>query len=132
MKTLKTPKSKENKYLTNERLPFAACWAAWNAGKKCMVWETNKGKFISYDPLINICGLLLDKADHVIQNRTMVIRGYLLLLSIIWFYFDPRKTKKQGNIQIELSHGKIKMIGKIQLVVYYRCRVLFGWATTRL
>ena len=27
---------------------------------------------------------------------------------------------------------EIKEISKIQLVVYYQCRVLIGWATTRL
>ena len=28
------------------------------------------------NPSINFCGLSLDKTDHVIQNRTMVIRRY--------------------------------------------------------
>ena len=29
-----------------------------------------------YNPQNNFCELSLDKTDHVIQNRTMVIRGY--------------------------------------------------------
>ena len=29
-----------------------------------------------YNPPNNFCGLSLDKSDHVIENRTMVIRGY--------------------------------------------------------
>ena len=38
-----------------------------------------------YNPPINFCGLSLDKTDHVIQNRTMVTRGYLPtdLISVI-------------------------------------------------
>ena len=28
--------------------------------------------------------------------------------------------------------GKLLIIGKIQLVVYYQCYILIGWATTRL
>ena len=45
-------------------------------------WRTNKDYYgifesgLSYDPPINFCGLSLDKTDHVIQNLTMVIRGY--------------------------------------------------------
>ena len=30
-----------------------------------------------YNPSNNFCELSLDKTDHLIQNRTMVIRGYL-------------------------------------------------------
>ena len=32
--------------------------------------------FTNYKPPNNFCGLSLDKTDHVVQNRTMVVRGY--------------------------------------------------------
>ena len=37
--------------------------------------KVNVDLFI-YNPPNNFCGLSLDKTDHVIQNRTMVIRRY--------------------------------------------------------
>ena len=39
--------------------------------------------------------------EKVIQNWTLVIRGYLVshLISIVWFYFNGRKIKKWANIQ---------------------------------
>ena len=41
----------------------------------------------------------------------MVIRRYPQcdLISVVWFYFDGRKTKKQANIQAELLIGQGKL-----------------------
>ena len=64
----------------------------------------------NYNPPINFCGLLLDKTDHVIHNRTMVIRRYPSsdLISIVWFYFDGRKTKRRETVQAKLLIGQGK------------------------
>ena len=64
----------------------------------------------NYNPPNNFCGLSLDKTNHVMQNRTMVIRGYPPsdLISVVWFYFDGRKTKKQANVQAKLLTGQEK------------------------
>ena len=47
-----------------------------------------------YNPPNNFCKLSLDKIDHMIRNQMMVIRGYLPsdLISVVWFYFNGRKT----------------------------------------
>ena len=60
---------------------------------------------IFYKPPINFCGLSLDKTDHVIQNWTVVIRGYQRLLwypASIWFFVYRRKTKTWANLWAEL------------------------------
>lgn len=46
----------------------------------------------------------IDKTYHVIQNRTIVIRRYppYDLISVVWFYFNGRKTKKQANLKAKL------------------------------
>lgn len=69
---------------------------------------------------MNFFGLSLDKTDHVIQNWMIVIWGYppSNLISIAWFYFDGRKSKKQANVQAYLliiiiiitGCGKIKSL----------------------
>ena len=65
-----------------------------------------------YNPPNNFFGLSLDKTDHVIQNRTMVIRRYPPsdLISVVWFYFDGIKAKKRASVQAKLliGHGKQK------------------------
>ena len=62
-----------------------------------------------YNPPNNVCGLSLDKTDHVIQNQTVVITRYLApdLISIAWFYFNG-KTKKKVNAQAEHLSGQGK------------------------
>ena len=64
----------------------------------------------NYNPPTNFCQLSLDKTDHVIQNRTMVIRGHPPsdLISVVSSYFDGRKTKKRANVPAKLliGHGK--------------------------
>ena len=64
----------------------------------------------SYNSPNNFCELSLDKVDHVIQNRTVFIRGYPPsdLISVVWFYFDGRKTKKRANVQAKLLIGQGK------------------------
>ena len=60
---------------------------------------------IFYKPPINFCGLSLDKTDHVIQNWTVVIRGYQRLIWYpvsIWFFVYRRKTKTWANLWAEL------------------------------
>ena len=62
------------------------------------------------NPPNHFCGLSLDKCDHVIQNRPMDIRGYQPsdLISVVWSYFDGRKTKKQANLYAKLWIGQRK------------------------
>ena len=62
----------------------------------------------SYNPPNNFCVLSLDKTDHVVQNRTMVIRRYTRsdLISVVWFYFDGRTTKKRANAHAKLWIGQ--------------------------
>ena len=50
------------------------------------------------------------ETDHVMQNRTMVIRGYPPsdLISVVWFNFDGRKTKKPASFQVKLLIGQGK------------------------
>ena len=58
-----------------------------------------------YKPPINFCGLSLDKTDHVIQNWTVVIRGYqrpIWYPASIWFFVYRRKTKTCANLWAEL------------------------------
>ena len=38
--------------------------------------NNNNYYYYYYNPPNNFCGLSLDKTDHVVQNRTMVIRRY--------------------------------------------------------
>ena len=63
-----------------------------------------------YNPPNNFCGLSLNKIDNMIQNRTMDIRGYSPsdLISVVWFYFDGRKTKKRANVNAKLWIGQGK------------------------
>ena len=56
------------------------------------------GPIWRYNPLNNLCGLSLDKTDHVIQNRTPSD-----LISIVCFYFNGEKTRKQANVQAKLA-----------------------------
>ena len=52
-----------------------------------------------------ICGLSLDKTDHMIRNRTMVIGEYTLsdLIYVVWVYSAGEKTRKQANVQAKLA-----------------------------
>ena len=52
----------------------------------------------------------MDKTDHVMQNRTMVIRRYPPsdLISVVRFYFDGTKTKKRASVQAKLFIGPEK------------------------
>ena len=67
---------------------FASHWLKnWRESFKPITKRSNRNHVITFDShlkttlfinsAINFCGLSLDKNDHVIQNRTMVIRGYL-------------------------------------------------------
>ena len=38
----------------------------------------------------------------------------------------------EENIHVDIKAERVKEISKIQLVVYYQCCILIGWATTRL
>ena len=80
---------------------------AWQLNQHNGGWEMDR---YVYNPLNSFCGLSLDKTDHVIQNHTMVIGGYPPsdLISVVWFYFDGRKTKKQANVQAKLLIGQEK------------------------
>ena len=53
----------------------------------------------------NFYGLSLDKTDHVVQNRTIVIRRYPQsdLISVVRFYLDRRKTKKRASVQAKFQ-----------------------------
>ena len=66
--------------------------------------------YLLNNPPNNFCVLSLDKTDHVIQNQTMVIRGSPPsdLISVVCFYFDGRKTKKQANVRAKLLIGQEK------------------------
>ena len=71
------------------------------------------GRYVTYyNPPNNFFGLSWDKTDHVIQNRTMVIRRYppADLISLVWFYFDGIKAKKRASVQAKLliGHGTQK------------------------
>ena len=70
----------------------------------------HRGLFIFYNPPNNFCGLSLDKTDHGVENRTMDIRRYTPsdLISVVWFYFDGRKTKKRANDYAKLWIGQGK------------------------
>ena len=61
-----------------------------------------------YNPANNFFGLSLDKSDHVIQNRTMVVRRYLpsdlihIRRLILFRQNKSQETSKRS------SHGKKK------------------------
>ena len=53
---------------------------------------------------------VLDKIDHVIQERTNFNRGFKPpdLISVVWFYFNEKKTKKWANLPAKLLIGQEK------------------------
>ena len=58
----------------------------------------------TYNPPNNLLGLSWDKADHVIQHRTMVMRRYPAsdLISVIRFDFHGIGAEKQASVQAKL------------------------------
>ena len=81
-------------------------WNAWDTICRTQMCEYS---IMAYNSPKNLCGLSLDK---LITWYTMVVRRYPLsdLISVVWFYFDRRKTKKQANVQAKpfVGQGKPK------------------------
>ena len=64
-------------------------------------------KFISYNTMINFHGLSLDKTDHVIQNQTIVIRGYpqsdLISYPLSDFILMQEKPRNKEKFKLNFS-----------------------------